>query len=388
MGQTELAAAPVAGDLLLDPFAYLPGIRSRIEGLGGSLEAEHDPSYAFHTPYVEVAEGPANFVVRFTGLTATRGSLNLRVHMVGDEPRAILVNTARLPLNRIAAKGEEVTIRFEGFRGVTFALYGGIVGDTDATAADLTVTLDRPADADDVEEIIAEARNTNYRARDVAPQARLLSLARPSLAAPVCQPGTFAQTREPAFATWVKALDSARAPVRTQWARAFVLQALDRYGALQAGARGLRFGVEAEGFRRALGGRGVETRSIGLPPSPDTIPRNLVNFDFLWSIDMAHRFGSPAIGQWFIEAALRCLRPGGLAVHVVAFDPSAGQRETTTSLFGRADIERIGLGMISRDHEVAQIKIDGSDVLLGHVPGTNGEAGAFGMIMRKASLAV
>jgi hypothetical protein len=389
MGQIDLAEAPPSGELLLDPFAYQAGVKSRIEGLGGTNPSDHDPNYAFHTLYVDAAEGPVNFIVRFTGLTARRGSLQLRVHMVGDEPRAILVNSARIQLNRLVAMGGETSIRFEGFRGVTFALYGGIVGDTDAAADGLMVTLDRPADGGD-EEIVAEARNTSFRREDIAPQARLLSLDRPLFAQPVCQPGTTAQLREPAFDKWVKTLGVGRSPPRTQWARAFVLQALDRYGALQPGARGLRFGDDAEGFRRVLDRLGVHARSSALPASPDTIPRHLLNFDFLWSIDMAQRFGSPAIGQWFIDASLRCLRPGGLAVHIVPFDPLAAQRDITTEgpLFGRGDVERIALGMISRENEVAQVKLGAADLLTGPLPGNDLDAAAFGIIVRKAPLPV
>ena len=110
---TEVAArATEPTELVLDPFAYQPGIASKIKGLGGHA-AGHDPDYVLHTPYVEVAEGPAQFSVRFRGLTAKKGTLVLRVHMLGREEgaRARLANAERIALNRLIQHGSEATIR-------------------------------------------------------------------------------------------------------------------------------------------------------------------------------------------------------------------------------------------------------------------------------------
>ncbi|WP_294395431.1 class I SAM-dependent methyltransferase [uncultured Sphingomonas sp.] len=389
MGQIDLVPPPPSGEMLLDPFGYQAGIASRIEGLGGTLPHEHDPAYAFHTHYVEVAEGPVNFVIRFTGLRARRGSLQLRVHMIGDEPRAILINTARIQLNRLMAMGGETSIRFEGYRGVTYALYGGIVGETDAVAEGLMITLDRPAADNHVDEVAIEARNTSFRNDTIRPEVRLLSLGGPTLAEPVSQPATARQMREPAFSRWASALQVKDAPLRTQWAHAFVMQALNCYGMLQPGAHGLGFSEEAAAFRPVFADMGVQMSIGAVPSSPDLIARELVNFDFIWSIDVAQRFGSPDVGQWFTEAALRCLRPGGLAIHVVPFDPSATQRGEAPLadwMFGRGDIERVALGLISREHEVAQVKVAGTDFLTGPVTGNGLDAAAFGVIARKAPL--
>jgi hypothetical protein len=387
MGQLDLAASPGAGELLLDPFAFQPGVASRISGLGGGIPLEGNDGYAFHTLYVDVAEGPASFIVRFNGLAARRGSLQLRVHMLDGGGRAILVNSARIQLNRLIAKGGETSIRFEGFRGVTFALYGSIIGDTDAAADGLIITLDRPAYIESEAQVAIEARNTVFRREDVRPEARLLSLSTPTLAEPVSQPATERQTHEQCFSRRMAELGLGGAAPRTQWAHVYVAQALDRYGVLQPAARGLGFGPAAEAMENFLKRSGVDAIIAPPPPTPDTIRRDLVNFDFLWSIDTAGSFASPEIGQWFIDAAFRCLRPGGLAVHVVPFDPSTDQRDSGSEGFGRGMIERITLGAISREHEVAQIKLIAPDPLIGPLEGQiGGNAGAFGIIMRKALL--
>jgi hypothetical protein len=390
MGQIDLAAASDTGELLLDPFAFQPGVASRIAGLGGVLPCDADVNYAFHTLYVDAAEGAANFIVRFTGLTARRGTLQLRVHMVEESGRTLLVNSARIQLNRLVAMGGETTMRFEGYRGVRFALYGSIIGDTDAAAEGLMVTLDRPATPEAEEEVTAEARNTDYRKDDIRPEARMVSLARPVLAEPVSQPATRRQTREGAFRHWVRELGIADAPLRHQWTQAYILQALERYGMLQPGARGLGFGGELK--TRAIADRlnkaGVEVATTRLPTVPDGISRDLVNFDFLWTIDPSRRLDSADLTREFIDTVFRCLRPGGIAIHILPFVPLDGQRERPADrhLFARGDLERIALGLVSRKHEIAQLKIGADDLLMGPVVGHEREAGAFGIIARKAAL--
>ena len=48
------------------------------------------------------------------------------------------------------------------------------------------------------------------------------------------------------------------------------------------------------------------------------IPEDLVNFDFLWSARANERLYSVASAISFIEESMACLRPGGLAVHVMS----------------------------------------------------------------------
>ena len=99
-----------AGELELDPFAYVPDMASRITGLGGyDRPAEGD--YALHTHYVEATEGPAHFTLTFDDLTATRGTLNLRVHMLtGASPHATLA-TAHAALDHALARATAHGVR-------------------------------------------------------------------------------------------------------------------------------------------------------------------------------------------------------------------------------------------------------------------------------------
>lgn len=413
-------------DLVLDPFGYHVGVTSRVAGLGGNAPG-HDHTYVFHTPYVEAAEGPCRFSVHFRGMTGTSGSLVLRVHILALEEGAHsrVANTDRVSIVKLVKRGGHASISFEGFRGFAFALHASIPDNTDAEAQECVVVLDRPADPNQAPQ--APVRSTQFGRDAVKPTARLLSLDPPTLADPVSQLGTAPQLAEPAAIDWLSRLGPARGTARTRWKEVFVLQALRRYGMSERGARGLaldvgdsplpalmaaegtsvvatylaREGAEAaeritESLRRPglcdpdLFDRNVAIRPVELQPLSD----DLVDFDFLWSVGACERLGSVAAGLRLIHDSIACLRPGGLAVHAFAYDPHSRDmraKEAETPVFQRRHLERVALTLVSRGHEVAQIKVDARDVLLDRVdlPGQPAPVSlaAFGMIVRKARIA-
>ena len=94
------------------------------------------------------------------------------------------------------------------------------------------------------------------------------------------------------------------------------------------------------------------------------ISGDLRGFDFVWSSGALEHLGSIGAGLQFVEDAMRCLKPGGLAVHTTRLSLSSSD-ETIDSgaavLLRRPDIERLTLSLISRWHEVAQVKFDPRD---------------------------
>lgn len=424
MAEGDVEGAVAAPEpLQLDPFGFMVGISSRVTGLGGNSPG-HDPDYVFHTPYVEAARGPAQFMVHFQGLTAKRGTLILRVNMLPDEPgaNARMINSDRIQLNRLVKQDGVTTIRFEGFRGVTYALVGMMAGDTDAAAAALSVTLDRPADGVDRGKVLAEARSTEY-GKDAARQVvHLVSLNRPTLANPVSQFCTPAQLGEPAYAEWAARLRIGGVPNDAHWRQVYVMQVLHRYAMLKDGARGIGFGASGGPLPAAIAAFGPSVTATDPPAAdaepddareelrrpaicddacfdrrvafqwadPAAIPDDLVNFDFLWSVGVADGIGTIADGLGFIERSLDCLRPGALAVHAFAFSRVARARPDPAVRFRQGDIEQLALTLISRGHEVAQIKTGGDDAVGDdHAHAVRRAAPAaedtsFGIIIRKA----
>jgi hypothetical protein len=86
------------------------------------------------------------------------------------------------------------------------------------------------------------------------------------------------------------------------------------------------------------------------------IPNDLRGFDFSWSACAFEHLGSIARGERFIFEMLRCLRPGGIAVHTTEFNVSSNQdtrdHDDEFVLFRRRDIERMARRLRSRGHRI------------------------------------
>jgi hypothetical protein len=118
---------------------------------------------------------------------------------------------------------------------------------------------------------------------------------------------------------------------------------------------------------------------------PDALPGDLYNFDALWS-DMILEDRTVEQAALAIEAAMQCLRPGGIAIHILPFDGQSddGREEGgRTTVFQRVHLERLALVLISRNFEVGRIKIGAPDII-----GFDGEdepkpVGRFAVIARR-----
>ena len=368
------AAVLAAGDgLLLDPFEFHGHTASCIVGLGGDLP-NPDPHYAFHTNYVAVARGHAHFNVRFSNLRARFGTLWLRVHMLPSEPgsAAHMVTSARMQLNRLVLHGGDTSVKFEAYHGATYALMGVILDRTDAAADGLAIHLDRPFGSVEDDDLLSinEAAGTTFGTEAVKRAAQLISLDQPTFALPVSQSFTPAQVTEPEFKRW----PVPRQPetIEAAWTYAYLLQTLDLYGVLQQGARGLVIGDLPDSVARVMTERGVVYENVGLSGvdirpaeeaaanlrqiDPANLRSELVAFDFLCSICVTDRFLDESLAGGFVERSMECLRPGGLAVHVVTTCADVSRDERGMVCFDRNGIERIGLGLVSRGHDVARLK--------------------------------
>lgn len=389
---TEDVAGTRPGELLVDPFSFHRNWRSVIGGLGGT-DAPNDPTYAFHTPYVEAAPGPCNFTLRFDNLTARYGVLQLRVHMIALEPGAAarMANMDRIALNRLVQNGGEVSIRFEGFRGYAFALMALVPDETDARALGLSVILDRPVELADAEELTGDGRTSAFGRDAARPTTHLVSADLPTFSSPVSQACTAPQLKEAAFRSLSAELHGWADDGLGNWPTAYVLQVLRRYGMLAEGARGLGFGIVDDRLPALLRRHGPEIVATHFEHETadirrvevDALPRALSGFDFVFSTDALGALQSAETGVRFVEDALHCLRPGGLAVHVMPFSLDNASRGVPLPgpVYRRGDVERMGLLAISRNHEVAQIKIERDDAL--SWPGRDG-VGAFGIVLRRA----
>lgn len=90
------------------------------------------------------------------------------------------------------------------------------------------------------------------------------------------------------------------------------------------------------------------------------VPDDLTGFDFVWSACALEHLGSLEAGMRFVERSLRCLKPGGVAVHTTEFNvlsDHATVEDGPAVIYRRRDIEELagrvaalGCRMADRDY--------------------------------------
>jgi 2-polyprenyl-3-methyl-5-hydroxy-6-metoxy-1,4-benzoquinol methylase len=207
----------------------------------------------------------------------------------------------------------------------------------------------------------------------------------PVLARPVSQACTAAQFGEPDYARWCAAIGESPRLHRKQWEFCYILQTLETRGMLARGKRGLGFGVGREPLVAAIAARGCEVTATDLPADaarahfwaesdqhasglallnerglcpPDafaervryeeadmrSVPAHLTGFDFVWSACAFEHLGSLDAGVDFVIAALKTLKPGGVAVHTTEYSVKDGWRTRdhgATVVYRRRDLEAL-----------------------------------------------
>ncbi|MCZ4340640.1 hypothetical protein O4H52_03410 [Sphingomonadaceae bacterium G21617-S1] len=386
----------------LDPFGFMDGQASAIRPLGGN-KPSLDPRYVFHTPYVEFRPGRVMFTVRFDQLRATFGELrvNINAFIPGSGRDAIFVTSARIQLGDSIAAERGLSIAFMTVAGATYAAYGYCTEGTDAQATGLSIHAEQIESSDDPA-LQQPLLPTRLNAPALLASARLVETSPVSFQDPVSQLMTAGQLAETPAQGWLSALSRRPRDEPAQWRLAFLAQALDRYGALQPGARGIGWGAESRAlapvFARAdvdviLAHSPAETgampswaaiscSALDAEPGPDgswpetllslaDLPADQRGYDFLWSIgevEQGHAAGSSA--NHLVEL-MSVLRPGGCAVHI--FDLAAGQN--AGAALPRREVERLAVMMLSRGFSVAQLNFADLAERNGAVP--------FALIVRK-----
>ena len=222
------------------------------------------------------------------------------------------------------------------------------------------------------------------------------NLPEPTLASPTSQLCTASQFGEPLYRDWCRALHEVPTLHRKQWEFVYILRVLELAGCLAPGRRGLGFGCGREPLVAAMAMRGCEVVATDLDlgsaagqgwietgqhsrtlddlndrgicaPEPfrervmfraqdmNRIDANLTGFDFVWSSCAFEHLGSIRHGLEFVENAMRCLRPGGIAVHTTEFNLSSNGstlESPTLSVFRRRDIEGLVHALESEGHRV------------------------------------
>lgn len=204
---------------------------------------------------------------------------------------------------------------------------------------------------------------------------------------------------------WLECLGFAWRPHRKLWELAYICQSLHERGMLQPGKRGLGFAVGSELLPAWFASRGVSVLASDLPAEDcrnrawaetgqwaagldalrqpqlcdnhvfdqkvrfqsidmNAIPEGLSDFDFTWSTCSFEHCGSIELGLTFLHEQMKCLAPGGVAIHTTEFNLSSNDRTRHRGncvLFRLQDIERVFTEMENAGHSVEPICLDPGD---------------------------
>lgn len=231
---------------------------------------------------------------------------------------------------------------------------------------------------------------------------------------PTSRPCTVTELTSSAYLRWAATLRPAwdesgdGPPVyihRKLWEWLFICTTLEEAGMLRPGRRGLGFGVGGEPLAAAFAARGCRIVATDLPPDdaarsewgepgrefvgelaglnsdglcdPETfaanvtyrpvnmneIPDDLTGFDFVWSACAFEHLGSIGNGLEFLSRQMRCLRPGGVAVHTTEFNVGSDDEtldHTGTVLFRRRDLAGVA-HRLRRDGHRVEVEFDTGD---------------------------
>lgn len=212
---------------------------------------------------------------------------------------------------------------------------------------------------------------------------------------------TQAEMEQPWYAGWCSVLDIEPLAHRKVWEFAYIAEMLDRNGVLAEGRHGIGFGVGREPLISGFAAKGASVLATDLAPDdqeafgwvksdqhatdvdallkagvcdPDrfrelvsfrpvdmrAVPSDLQGFDFCWSTCAFEHLGSLEAGLDFVEASVRTLRPGGIAVHTTEFN--LGSNEDTletgpTVVYRERDIRAFRDRMEALGHEVAALDL-------------------------------
>ncbi|WCT75336.1 methyltransferase domain-containing protein [Sphingomonas naphthae] len=387
--------------LTIDPFGLNPNMLSRIEGVGGD-EPTIDPTMAFHTAYHHFLPGPIAFHIQIEGLEATSGAFVIFINEFREDEDAKEIKRANVDLATLAEGGGAYRLTTIAEEDVGYAIHAQIHGETDARATAIRIDCDRRTDESVFSVKLAEAKRALFGGSPTGKLKGLVTAEPATLLHPVSQMCTAAQMDEPTYLDWVGRMNRAPHRHRKQWEFVYVGRALEYYGALQPGKRGLGFGVGIEPLPAVFAKAGCDVVATDLDPNDDRsaiwslthqhgtaladlrdpsivpneifdekvrfesadmtrIPAHFRDFDFCWSSCAFEHLGSIQAGLDFVVNSLDTLKPGGIAVHTTELNLTSGFRTMSrgdTVLFRKRDFERLALVLNARGHEVMPLSFD------------------------------
>ena len=221
----------------------------------------------------------------------------------------------------------------------------------------------------------------------------------PSLENPVSQLCTSNQLLSKVYDNWCKKIQSPPRFSRKQWEFIYILQAMKKGNLLQTGKNGLGFGCGREPLAGLLGSFGCNVTATDLDfnmakdkgwvstkqhsqnlndlfhaaktyiskddfykrvnfesVDMNKIPKKFTKkFDFVWSACALEHLGSLQHGINFILNSVKCLKPGGTAIHTTEFNLSSNDdtfESEGCSIYRAKDIIKLKVKLENEGYEV------------------------------------
>ena len=216
--------------------------------------------------------------------------------------------------------------------------------------------------------------------------------AAPDLENPVCQMSTHAQYRDPVYAEIISAMNLKLEESRRQWEMVWVVSILATAGLIGVGRRILGLDVGQQRLPALFASRGVEVMVADQAEPAEDLDRRrrmrcgqlfhpeIINlddferllrwemmdlealpdevegmFDAVWSTSFIERLGPRERALAALKGTLKALKPGGLAIHTVAFNiASDGVTVNNAELtaFRRRDLEALAQELRAEGHRI------------------------------------
>jgi hypothetical protein len=255
----------------LDPFAFWPGTRSRIAGLGGE-EPPVDPHGAFHTLYTAFDPGPLTVDLDFEGLEATKGTLILNIMALPEDGDAVVQSKVAVSFADLVAGSGSYRLPIMVKRDRLYAIRARVPDETDARAAGLTLRTDQRADGPEFARRLAAAKGKVFGVR--ADRSGLVVDVPATLAEPRSQMCTAAQFDEPDYRRWLEIMHRSMHRHRKQWEYVWICRVLEHLGCLTDGAQGLGFGCGIEPLPAVFAAHGAFVTATDLAGEDRTTRRS------------------------------------------------------------------------------------------------------------------
>jgi len=283
-----------------------------------------------------------------------------------------------------------------------YRLLLGREGDPGGVAHHLGLVRERALSTDDL--LYAFIRSAEFLDRTGAIVGRA---AHPGSNQPLtCSACTSAQIDSPVFRYWASRLGLKPGGLhRKAWEWCFITQALYERGVLGLGRRGLGFAVGQEPLTSLFASMGTQILATDLDfehactegwvdgqqhaanlaqlntaglCSPELfgalvqfrsvdmrdLPADVSGYDFLWSSCAFEHLGSLRLGMQFVTAAMRCLKPGGVAVHTTELNLDSDEKTLETGhdvIYRQRDFRQLASELLAQGHRVESLVFDTGD---------------------------